>query len=164
MLANSLHELELGGLTHDIPWLITEYGYSAFGARAEVDMDGALLNADSVAHFLTLGGNAAYLYGYEASEVIEEQECSAGNNMLFFRADNRHARQRTATYWGARLLTQEWTQPGGDWHEIYPAVASVQNNKGERLVTAYALLRPDGLWSLLLINLDLDHAYFPRVM
>jgi hypothetical protein len=163
MLADSLRELELGGLTHDIPWLITEYGYSAFGARAEVDIDGALLNADSVAHFLTLGGNAAYLYGYEASEVIKEQECSAGNNMLFFRTDDGHVRERTATYWGARLLTQEWTQPSGGWHEIYPAVASVTNNKGERLVTAYALLRPDGLWSLLLINLDLDHAYSLRV-
>ena len=51
MLTDALNELQRGGLTHDIPWLITEYGYSAFGARAEVDLDGALLNADIVAAF-----------------------------------------------------------------------------------------------------------------
>src|SRR5216683_5026682 len=99
MLTNALNELQQGGLTHDIPWLMTEYGYSAFGARAEVDLDGALLNADSVGRFLTLGGEAAYLYGYEASEIIKEQECSSGNNMLFFRNDRGHIKKPTATYW-----------------------------------------------------------------
>jgi len=159
MLANALHELELGGLNHQIPWIISEYGYSAFGARAEVDVDGALVNADSVARFLTLGGDAAYLYGYEASEVIKEQECSSGNNMLFFSDDSAHIRERTATYWGARLLTQEWTGAADKWHELYPAVSTARNRSGETVVTAYALLRPDGIWSLLLVNKDPDHPY-----
>ena len=84
MLTDGLDELQEGGLPHDIPWLITEYGYSAFGARAELDLEGALVNADSVARFLTLGGDTAYLYGYEASQAIKETDCSAGNNMMFF--------------------------------------------------------------------------------
>jgi hypothetical protein len=163
MFADALHELQLGGLTHKVPWIIAEYGYSAFGARAEVDIDGALLNADSVGRFLTLGGDVAYLYGYEASEVIKEQECSSGNNMLFFRDDDGHIKERTATYWGARLLTQEWVEPVDKWHQVYPAVSTVQNKSGESLVNAYALLRPDGLWSLLLINKDPDRAYQVRV-
>src|SRR5260370_5359493 len=33
MLASALQELEAGGLSRKIPWLITEYGYSAFGVR-----------------------------------------------------------------------------------------------------------------------------------
>ncbi|HVS20851.1 MAG TPA: hypothetical protein VHD88_03335, partial [Pyrinomonadaceae bacterium] len=164
MLTNALNEMQNGGLTHDIPWLMTEYGYSAFGARAEVDIDGALLNADSVGRFLTIGGEAAYLYGYEASEIIREQECSSGNNMLFFRDDRGHIKKPTATYWGARLLTQEWLKPGDEPHEIYPAVSNVRNKDGEELVTAYAVHRPDGLWALLLINRDPNRVFQASVI
>jgi len=164
MLTDALTELQKGGLTHDIPWLITEYGYSAFGARAEVDLDGALLNADSVGRFLTMGGEAAYLYGYEASEIITEQKCSAGNNMLFFRDDRGHIKKPTATYWGARLLSQEWVQPGDQSHEIYPAVSDVRNGNGDEMITAYAVHRPDGLWALMLINKDPQRAYETSVV
>jgi hypothetical protein len=159
MLTDALDELQQGGLTHDIPWLITEYGYSAFGARAEVDLDGALVNADSVGRFLTMGGEAAYLYGYEASEVIKEQECSSGNNMLFFRDERGHIRKPTATYWGARLLTEQWAQPGDQPHEIYSASSDVRNGNGDQMVTAYAVHRPDGLWALLLINRDPNRVF-----
>jgi len=159
MLTDALNELQKGGLTHDIPWLITEYGYSAFGARAEVDIDGALLNADSVGRFLTMGGDTAYLYGYEASEIIKEQECSSGNNMLFFRDDRGQIKQPTATYWGARLLTQEWVQPGAQSHQIYPAFSDVRNGNGDQVVTAYAVHRPDGLWALMLINRDPNRVF-----
>ena len=164
MLTDALNELQQGSLTHDIPWLMTEYGYSAFGARAEVDLDGALLNADSVGRFLTMGGEAAYLYGYEASEIIKEQECSSGNNMLFFRDDHGHIKKPTATYWGARLLTQQWVQPGDQTHEVYPAVSNVRNGNGDEMITSYAVHRPDGLWSVLLINKDPTRAYETSVV
>jgi hypothetical protein len=154
MLTDALNELQQGGLTHDIPWLITEYGYSAFGARAEVDIDGALLNADSVGRFLTMGGDVAYLYGYEASQVIKEQECTSGNNMLFFRDDDGQIKKPTAAYWGARLLTQQWVQPGDQLHEIYEASSDVRNGNRDQLITAYAVHRPDGQWALMLINRD----------
>ena len=164
MLTDALNELQQGGLTHDIPWLITEYGYSAFGARAEVDLDGALLNADSVGRFLAMGGEAAYLYGYEASEVIKEQECSNGNNMLFFRDDQGHIKKPTATYWGARLLTQQWVQPGDQPHEVYPAASDVLNGNHDQLITAYAVRRPDGQWAVLLINRDPNRAFQTSVI
>lgn len=152
MLTDALNELQQGGLPKDIPWMITEYGYSAFGARAEVDIDGALMNADSVGRFLTLGGDVAYLYGYEASEVIKEQECSSGNNMLFFRGDGQRPRTPTPAYWGARLLTQEWVQPGDQLHEIYEAHSDIRNGNHDELITAYSVHRADGKWALMLIN------------
>lgn len=164
MLTDALGELQQGGLSHDIPWIISEYGYSAFGSRAEIDLEGALVNADSVARFLTLGGDVAYLYGYEASHVIKETECSVGNNMMFFLDESGRAGRPTAAYWGARLLAQEWVKPGDEVHEIYPAASDLKNEQGEQIVTAYALRRPDGLWSLMLINKDPDQPHDVKVI
>ena len=164
MMTDALNELQQGGLTHDIPWIISEYGYSAFGARAEIDLEGALVNADSVARFLTLGGNVAYLYGYEASQVIKETECSVGNNMMFFLDKNGRAGTPTASYWGARLLAQEWVKPGDEVHEIFPAASDLKNSQSEQIVTAYALRRPDGMWSLMLINKDPNQAHAVKIL
>ena len=160
MLTVALQEMQRRGLSRRIPWVISEYGYSAFGTRAEISIEGALLNADVVGRFLTLGGDQAFLYGYTPSEVLHDNPCGTpGQNMLFSMDEDGDITHRFATYFGAQLLTQEWTMPDGGWHEIYPAGSSVLNRKGEQLVTAYAVHRPDGLWSLLLINKDPDRAY-----
>jgi hypothetical protein len=56
-------------------------------------------------------------------------------------------------------MTQEWTGDARKWHEVYSAISTVKNKSGESIVTAYALMRPDGLWSLLLINKDPNRPY-----
>jgi hypothetical protein len=146
LLTNSLAQMRATGNVKPVPWIITEYGYSAFGARAEMDLAGALLNADVVGTFLSAGGEQAFLYGYEPNEVIEEEPCTAGNNMLFLIGADGNISYRLPTYYGAALLTEEWAKPGNDMHELYPASVD------DPLVAAYPLLRPDGLWSMLLIN------------
>ena len=79
--------------------------------------------------------------------------------MLFFRDDRGQIKKPTATYWGARLLTQEWVQPGARSHQIYPAFSDVRNGNGDQVVTAYAVHRPDGLWALMLINRDPNRVF-----
>jgi hypothetical protein len=159
LLDDALKEMQRRGVPHNIPWIISEYGYSAFAARAEIDIEGALLNADIVGKFLTLGGDQAFLFGYTPSEILREVPCTAGNNMLFLMDENGHTTHRFATYFGARLLTQEWLQPGNEAHEIYPASSDVHAANGNALVTAYAVHRPDGLWSVMLINKDPKRAF-----
>jgi hypothetical protein len=141
------------------PWLVAEYGYSAFGSRAEVDLEGALLNAEVVGMFLTLGAERLYLYGYEPNELIQEKNCTWGNNMLFHMDSKGRIVYRTATYWGARLLTHEWIGDSERPHRIFPARSDILNDAGEALVTAFALERPDGQWSVLMLNKDPTHAH-----
>jgi hypothetical protein len=148
LLEGALAHFRRQGLPPALPWLITEYGYSAFGARAEVDVEGALFNADMVGKFLTLGGDQAFLYGYEPNELIHQDSCPWGNNMLFLMDEEGRASAPLATYYGARLVTQEWAQPSGGVHQIYPAAC------GAEKVAAYAVRRPDGQWAVLLINKD----------
>ena len=158
MLKNSLLQLQAGGLRRNTPWIITEYGYSAFGGRPEIDIEGALLNADIVGTFLTLGGEQTFLYGYEPNELIQDESCAAGNNMLFQIAENGAIRYRMPTYYGARLLTQEWAQPGDGPHELYLASVVGSGERDQALVTAYPVRRPDRSWALMVLNKDPDHA------
>src|SRR2546421_11424136 len=55
------------------------------------------------------------------------------------------------TYYEAVLLTQQSTKPAGGLHELY------QDTTNDPLITAYAVLRPDRLWAVLLINKDPDN-------
>ena len=164
LLADALRDMEQRGLSRQIPWIISEYGYSAFATRAELDIEGALLNADIAAKFLTLGGDQAFLFGYTPGYAGRDFPCTAGNNMLFSMDNDGDIGHRFATYFGARLVTQEWLQPGDEVHEIYPATSSVHNADGEELITAYAVHRPDGLWSLLLINKDPKRSFQTNVI
>jgi F5/8 type C domain-containing protein len=149
LFAKAIESLRRDGVSRNIPMFITEYGYSAYGSEAEVTLPGALLNAETVAQFLTLGGARAYLYGYEPNELINEKKCSWGNNMLLLLDDeNGGIKSRFPTYYAARLLSQEWAQPEGGIHEIYQATSD------NPAVSAFAVHRPDGKVALLLLNKD----------
>ena len=54
-------------------------------------------------------------------------------------------------------MTRYWTQPGLARHTVLEASSS------EPLVSAYALRRPDGRVSLLIVNNDPAHAYDMRL-
>lgn len=163
MMSRALKDMARRGLSRKIPWIISEYGYSAFASRAEIGIEGALLNADIVGNFLTLGGDQAFLYGYTPGQIARDRACTAGNNMLFSMNSDGDITYRFATYFGARLLTQEWVKPSDGWHEIYSVGLSLWHRKGESLLSAYSVHRPDGLWSLLLINKDPRRDYRVQV-
>jgi hypothetical protein len=46
---------------------------------------------------------------------------------------------------------------------MFPAKADLDDGAGHALVTAYALQRPDGQWSLLVVNRDQDNAHKVRI-
>jgi hypothetical protein len=155
MLTEALREMQRQGVTHKFSWIISEYGYSAFATRSEISMEGALFNAELVGRFLSLGGDQAFLYGYAASQPVTDQ-CTAGNNMLFFMDTRGNIKYPYAPYHAARLLTQDWLSTNG-WHNLYPVVVSAPR------VAAYAVHRPDGLWSVLLINKDPLQSYIAQL-
>ena len=128
-----------------------------------MDIEGALLNADTVATFLSLGGEQTFLYGYEPNEIIQEVDCSAGNNMLFLLGGDGNITYRMPTYYGARLLTQEWAQPGDGVHELYLATIDESAPQAKPLLAAFPVLRPDGLWALMLLNKDSSNAHTVEV-
>ncbi|MDQ6887825.1 MAG: discoidin domain-containing protein [Gemmatimonadota bacterium] len=163
MLRAVVRRLERDGLARDIPWVISEYGYSAFAGHAEVELPAALLNAEIVGQFLTLGGDAAFLYGYEPHGLEREPTCDGWGNNTMLLAESGGGLQRLPAFYAARLLAREWAQPGGGAHRVYDATSDIVNEIGQPLVTAYAVARPDSLWSVLLINKDPVRGWAVRI-
>lgn len=83
---------------------------------------------------------------------------------MFMVDDHYQILQPTSQFFAAQLLTQEWAQPKDAEHLLYRAVSEVRDSAGHVLVTAYALHRPDGYWSLMLINKDHDHSHLVSVL
>ncbi len=148
ILATVMSSLRSDGVSSEIPWLMTEYGYSVFAGRAEVEIEGALFTADTVGTFLTLGGAKAYLYGYEPNRLTDELNCSWGNLMMLQMTGGEQL-NRLAAYHAARMLTTEWMQPGNETDQIFRVSI---DPKSSSAVTIYAVRRPDSQWSLLAIN------------
>ena len=155
LLTESLREMQRQGVTHKLPWIISEYGFSAYATRAEINIEGALFHADVVGRFLSLGGDQAFLFGYPAAQPVIDQ-CTAGNNMMFFMDANGTIKYPYAPYFGMRLLTQDWLMRGG-LHELY--ATEVTTSHQFKTLSAYAVHRPDGLWSVLFVNKDPEQSY-----
>jgi hypothetical protein len=147
-----------------MPWIISEYGFSAFAGRTMVEVPSALLNADIVGKFLTLGGKTAYLYGYEPSSPINERRpCAGYGQLMLFEGDqNLKARWPMPAYFAARLITQDWAQPANRWHKLYAANSDIRDGRGRQIVTAYAVKRPDHKLAIMLVNKDAKARYSVR--
>jgi hypothetical protein len=83
--------------------------------------------------------------------------------MLFLLGADGSISYRMPTYYGARLLTQEWAQPGDGLHELYLATVDEPAMQDKNLVTAYPVFRPDRLWALMVINKDSSNAHTVQV-
>jgi hypothetical protein len=83
---------------------------------------------------------------------------------MFMVDKNYEIKSKTSQFFAAQLLTQEWSQPVDAEHRTFKAASDVKDTDGNVLVTAYAVLRPDGQWSLLLINKDYDNPHPVRIV
>ena len=150
------------GLPPGIPLLDTET--NDHGGEAAVDIFGALWLADSFGGFLTAGGQSTHYYhGLPYSPPHPACANSWGTYHMFMVDDHYEIRQKTSQYYAARLMTREWVEPAGADHQLFVASSDVRDEQGHTLITAYPVLRPDGLWSLMLINKDHDRPHKVRI-
>jgi hypothetical protein len=150
------------GLPADVPLLDTET--NAHGGEASVEIFGALWLGDTFAAFLTAGGKATFYY-HALSYSPPHPACpnSWGTYHMFMVDKNYEIKSKTSQFFAAQLLTQEWSQPVDAEHRMFKAASDVKDAEGHVLVTAYAVLRPDGQWSLILINKDYDNPHPVRI-
>jgi len=152
------------GVPKDIPLMITESNVSWSLTDPMQDLFSALWLGDSVGTFLTdAAPNAVYYHSPVQPEPIRPG-CQAWSTYGNFVADDHlDIRQYTAQYFASQLLNVDWVQHGAGTHWIYPATADLQDDAKRSLISAYAVKRPDGQWSLLIINKDPSNAHTAKI-
>ena len=146
------------GLPPGVPMFDTET--NAHGGEAAVDVFGALWLADSFAGFLTADGKGTFYY-HDLPYSPAHANCanSWGTYHMFMVDKNYEIQRKTSQFFAAQLITREWVEPRDAQHKLFRAASDLKDAEGHVLVTAYAVLRPDGQWSLLVINKDYDNAH-----
>jgi len=140
-------------LPGNVPMQITESNLAYDTAIQYMRPFGALWLADFAGSFLTDGGQALFYYQWEPIPMY--QGCGGWGTFGMFNVDfNYNVKQNTSQFFAAQMLTQQWVKPGDETHTVYPAASDISDADGHVLVTAYSLLRPDGEWSLLVVNKD----------
>ena len=141
-------------LPANTPMYVTEYGYSAYEGKPEVEIQGALMYADILGKFMEMGGSKSFLYGYEPAYLQQSFNCGYGNNMLMGLNDSGRVNYKTAAFYGTQMITHVWAQPENSPLSIFPTECTIKNKRGQSLVSAYALRSSEGKWSVMLINKD----------
>ena len=91
-----------------------------------------------------------YSYGYSHFSLPfspPHPNCknSWGTYRMFMTDEKYEIKTPTSQYFAAQLLTKEWVEPKDAEHQLFRAVGDIKDSSGHVLVTAYAVLRPDGL-------------------
>jgi hypothetical protein len=152
------------GLPPNVPMFITESNIAWSTGESFVDIFGALWLADYAGSFLTAGGGAIYYFHYIPTGVHPGCNESGGTFGMFTVDANYQIQKPTSQFFASQLINLEWVQPGNGEHHVFPAAADIVDPAGHALVTAYAVNRPDGQWSLLIINKDQFNAHGARIV
>jgi F5/8 type C domain len=147
------------GVPANVPLLITESNISWQSSEAFVDIWGALWLADYIGSFLSGGGDAVYFFHYLPLGVGRGHNGSYGTFDMFSADKDRKIIQPLSQFFASQMINLEWVQPGNGSHRLFPAASDIRDGAGNMLVTAYAAQRPDGQWSLMVINKDQENPH-----
>lgn len=146
------------GLPAKMPMFITESNLSSSTSETYEDIFSGLWLADYIGSFLADGGNGVYYFHYLPLQLERGCNGSEGTFGMFTVNPDYSIRQPLAQFFAAQMINHEWLQAQGA-NQIFPAAADVTDGAGHFLVTAYADHRPDGEWSLMLVNNDQESSH-----
>ncbi len=150
------------GLPANVPLMNTESNVTYGNAQQMVDIFAGLWLCDSVGAFLTAGG-AVYYHSPIQPEPLRSGCHGFGTYGNYVADDTLNVKTFTSQYHASRLINLEWVQHHAGVHKLYPAACDLKDAAGHTLVTSYAVNRPDGNWSLMLINKDQSNPHEVRI-
>jgi hypothetical protein len=151
------------GVPANVPLLITESNLSWVDSEAFPDIFGGLWLADYICSFLNGGGQAVYFFHYMPEPIGHGINNSHGTFAMFSADKDYKIQQPLSQFFSSQLINLEWVQPGSGEHSLFNAESDVTDGAGNNLVTAYAVRRPDGDWSLMIINKDQENVHSVKI-
>ncbi len=159
------HTLEVwrkDGVPKDVPLMVTE---SHLAAQFTGDMStifAGLWLADNIGSFFEAGGAAFYHSPIQPQGL--ENSCHGWGSWSNFVASHEYdVSGYTSLYYAAHMINREWVQHRAGLHEMFPASADIKDSDGNPFITAYAVHRPDGNWSIMLVNRDENNPHTVNV-
>ena len=152
------------GVPADMPMFITEGNLSSGASETYQDIFAGIWLADYIGSFLNAGGKGVYFFHYLPLQTEPGCNSSPGTFGMFTIDANYQIQQPLAQFFVAQLINLEWAQPDGGEHQVFPAKGDLQDGAGHDLVTAYAVRRSDGKWSVMVVNRDQENAHKVRIL
>jgi F5/8 type C domain len=162
LVAHILKTFRADGVPPNVPLMISESNLS-WGLTAQMTENfAALWLADNAGSFLVNGGAVFYHSPIQPEPL--RPGCHGYSTYGNFVANEKlEIRQHTSQYFASQLINLEWIKHGAGMHQLAPATSDVTDEAGHTLITAYAAKRPDGDWSLMLINKDPSNAHEVKI-
>ena len=151
------------GVPKDVPLMVTENHLAASLTGPMTTIFAALWLADNIGSFFEGGGSAFYHSPIQPQGV--QNTCLGWASWSNFVSDENYTiKGYTSPYYAAHMINLEWVQHRSGVHHMFPSSSDIKDREGNVLVTSYAVHRPDGNWSLMLVNRDENNAHTVRVV
>jgi hypothetical protein len=146
------------GVPKEVPLMVTESHISWRLTGPMSTIFAALWLSDNIGSFFEGGGTAYYHSPIQPQGV--QSSCQGWASWSNFVADRDYnITGYTSLSYAAHILNFEWVQHRSGVHTMFPSTVALKDADGNQLVTTYAVHRPDGNWSILLVNRDENHPH-----
>ena len=155
IMKHVLHMWREDGVPKDVPLIISESGITAGGGgRGYLGVTGrAIWECDAFGTFFEQGGTAFYRPAIN-NGTGGPYGSEGGPN-----GGGAYGTPEYTPFTSAHIINLEWLEHGAGANQIFPASTDLLDAAGHKVITSYAVRRPDGNWSLMLINHDLHAAH-----
>jgi hypothetical protein len=150
------------GVPKDVPLMVTENHLANELTGPMTTIFAALWLADNVGSFFE-GGGTAFYHSPIQPEGLHHTCLGWASWSNFISDENYDIKGYTSPYFAAHMINLEWVQHRSGVHLMFPSSTDVKDADGNVHVTSYAVHRPDGNWSLMLVNRDEASAHTVRV-
>ena len=151
------------GVPANVPLMVTESHLAAELTGPMSTIFAGLWLSDNVGSFFAGGGSAFYHSPIQPQGL--QKSCLGWASWSNFVSNQQYdIKGYTSLYFAAHMINQEWIQHRSGVHTMFPSTVGIKDAEGNTQVTSYAVRRPDGNWSLMLVNRDQTHSHSIKVV
>jgi hypothetical protein len=138
-----------------VPVLMSEFNVDPGDENFQVQLGNGLWVADALGRFITDFGSRGFTNIWDTLNGGSDHTSTTGGDLGYL--DNTPSTyQPHASYWAMKMMTNDWAKPGDTArHQLISTSAS----PAASLFAAYSDYRPDGVFSLMVVNKNPTNPY-----